>query len=59
MKQNPDSDTENICLPEGRKVRMSQVDEGDQKDQISSHKILSHEDETYSMGNTITNAMLH
>lgn len=31
MKQNPDSDTENICLPEGRKARMSQVDEGDQK----------------------------
>jgi len=59
MKHNPDSDTENICFPKERKVRMSEVDEGDQEDHISSHKILSHEDKTYSVGNTITNAMLY
>ena len=59
MKQNPDSDTDNRRLPKGRKVRMSEVDKGDQEDQISSHKILSHEDKTYSVGNTITNAMLY
>ena len=59
MKQNPDSDRENRCLPEGRKVGMCEVDEGDQEDQIASHKILRHEDETYSVRNTLTNAMLH
>ena len=53
------SDTENRCFPKERKVRMSEVDEGDQEDHISSHKILSHEDKTYSVGNTITNAMLY